>query len=134
RFMKMVRGANTITAIYLAVGITWIFVSDLLPLGNATAYYQTLKGILYVAVTGALLWLFIRRMESRNRKILEELQLRSKKISETEQALVKERNLLRTVIDNLPDYVYVKDLNGRFIISNKAFSVLVGPSESVLGK
>src|SRR5690606_6318673 len=53
---------------------------------------------------------------------------------ETEQALVKERNLLRTVIDNLPDYVYVKDLNGRFIISNKAFSVLVGPSESVLGK
>lgn len=37
-----------------------------------------------------------------------------------EQALSDERSLLRTVIDTLPDYIFAKDLNGRFIMSNAA--------------
>jgi PAS domain S-box-containing protein len=37
-----------------------------------------------------------------------------------EEALTLERNLLRTVIDNLPDYVYAKDAGHRFIINNAA--------------
>jgi PAS domain S-box-containing protein len=35
-----------------------------------------------------------------------------------EQALAEERNLLRTLIDNLPDYVYVKDTEGRWLLRN----------------
>ncbi|MCZ7543788.1 MAG: GAF domain-containing protein [Anaerolineae bacterium] len=35
-----------------------------------------------------------------------------------EQRLAEERNLLRALIDNLPDYVYVKDLEGRFLLVN----------------
>jgi two-component system cell cycle sensor histidine kinase/response regulator CckA len=31
-----------------------------------------------------------------------------------------ERNLLRTLIDNLPDYIYVKDTEGRFVLGNTA--------------
>jgi PAS domain S-box-containing protein len=34
--------------------------------------------------------------------------------------LARERNLLRMVIDNLPDYIYAKDQNGRFILNNVA--------------
>jgi len=37
-----------------------------------------------------------------------------------EEALEKERELLLTVINNLPDKVYAKDTRGRFIICNKA--------------
>ena len=37
-----------------------------------------------------------------------------------EGALAQERNLLRTVIDNLPDYIYAKDARSRFILNNKA--------------
>jgi len=37
-----------------------------------------------------------------------------------EQALIEERNLLRTLIDVVPDYINVKDSQGRFIIANKA--------------
>ena len=37
-----------------------------------------------------------------------------------EAALQDERNLLRTVIDNLPDYIFAKDRDGRFILSNRA--------------
>ncbi|MCC6803181.1 MAG: PAS domain-containing protein, partial [Anaerolineae bacterium] len=37
-----------------------------------------------------------------------------------EKALSEGRSLLRTVIDTLPDYIFAKDLNGRFIMSNAA--------------
>jgi PAS domain S-box-containing protein len=37
-----------------------------------------------------------------------------------ERDLIQERNLLRTLIDNLPDYVFVKDRDGRFIVTNIA--------------
>lgn len=34
--------------------------------------------------------------------------------------LQKERDLLRTIIDNLPDYIYAKDRQGRFVLNNPA--------------
>lgn len=36
------------------------------------------------------------------------------------ESLVREHNLLRTLIDNLPDYIYFKDTRSRFIDANKA--------------
>jgi two-component system sensor histidine kinase UhpB len=43
-----------------------------------------------------------------------------------EEQLSGERNLLRSLIDNLPDYIYVKDKETHYIINNKAFVKLVG--------
>ncbi|HMR63983.1 MAG TPA: PAS domain S-box protein [Anaerolineae bacterium] len=43
-----------------------------------------------------------------------------------EAALAEERNLLRTLIDNLPDFIYFKDLQGRFIINNRAVAEAMG--------
>jgi PAS domain S-box-containing protein len=39
---------------------------------------------------------------------------------EAQDALQKERNLLRTLIDMLPDYIYEKDTEGRFVAANLA--------------
>jgi PAS domain S-box-containing protein len=54
----------------------------------------------------------------------------------TEYELFKERNLLRTLIDNLPDYIYVKDANYRHLINNKANVELIGAGseKETLGK
>lgn len=53
-----------------------------------------------------------------------------------EETLHRERNLLRTVIDNLPDSIFVKDTAGRFILDNPTHASLLGaagPAE-VLGR
>jgi PAS domain S-box-containing protein len=44
----------------------------------------------------------------------------------SEEALAKERVLLRTLIDNLPDYIYAKDNNCRFILNNRAHVRVLG--------
>jgi diguanylate cyclase (GGDEF)-like protein/PAS domain S-box-containing protein len=38
-----------------------------------------------------------------------------------EEELMRERALLRAIIDTLPDYIYVKDAEGRFSLANKAW-------------
>ena len=54
----------------------------------------------------------------------------------SEEQLFGERNLLRTVIDNLPDYIYAKDTKSNYIISNLAHVELIGAysEEEIIGK
>jgi hypothetical protein len=46
-----------------------------------------------------------------------------------EEALIEERSLLHTLMDNLPDHVYFKDCQSRFIRINKALADWFGLSE-----
>lgn len=43
-----------------------------------------------------------------------------------EQDLAHERNLLRTLVESLPDYIYAKDPQGRFLLANGAISKFMG--------
>ena len=53
-----------------------------------------------------------------------------------EKALADERNLLRSLIDNMPDYVYVKDAAGRYVLGNVVHVRLLGAThaDAVMGK
>ncbi len=53
-----------------------------------------------------------------------------------EKALAEERNLLRTLIDSMPDYIYAKDSDARFVLANQATSHLAGLDnpEQLIGK
>ena len=53
-----------------------------------------------------------------------------------DQALAAERNLLRTVIDNLPERIYVKDLEGRYVLDNAVHlaHLKLTDSSQVIGK
>ncbi|MEO6613400.1 MAG: PAS domain S-box protein [Chitinophagaceae bacterium] len=52
------------------------------------------------------------------------IDIEERKKIETE--LSNERNMLRALIDNLPDYIYVKDAAFNYMICNRAFVKLVG--------
>ncbi|MBV8142383.1 MAG: SpoIIE family protein phosphatase [Verrucomicrobia bacterium] len=56
--------------------------------------------------------------------------------SQMEHALARERFLLKTLMDNLPDHIYFKDRESRFIAVNRAMADLFGLQDpaDVLGK
>ena len=53
-----------------------------------------------------------------------------------EEALAKERRVLRTLIDNVPDHMFVKDAESRFVLANAAIAHATGMKtpEEMLGK
>ena len=55
---------------------------------------------------------------------------------QAEEVLAEERALLRTLIDNLPDYIFVKDTQSRFLVNNVAHMLVLGATkqEELLGK
>jgi PAS domain S-box-containing protein len=55
---------------------------------------------------------------------------------QAEETLARERSMLRTLIDNLPDVIYVKDTESRFLVANIAEAHLLGAAtpEELLGK
>jgi len=50
--------------------------------------------------------------------------------------LARERNLLRTLVDSLPDFISVKDLESRFVLVNEAYTRFAGRQrpEELLGR
>ncbi|MGH8633923.1 MAG: sensor domain-containing protein, partial [Burkholderiales bacterium] len=54
---------------------------------------------------------------------------------QAEEVIARERGLLRTIIDSLPDYIYVKDTAGQFQLGNEAWLEARGrTAEEVMGK
>ncbi|HEU4609502.1 MAG TPA: PAS domain S-box protein, partial [Chitinophagaceae bacterium] len=47
-------------------------------------------------------------------------------LKEAEIRLTYERNMMRAIIDNIPDYIYVKDREYRHLVNNKAMVQLLG--------
>ncbi|NMC40191.1 MAG: PAS domain S-box protein [Bacteroidales bacterium] len=58
------------------------------------------------------------------------------RIKKIEKELEEEKNLLHTLIDNLPDRIYIKDRNSKFVICNKALVERMGKKDisEVIGK
>ncbi len=57
-------------------------------------------------------------------------------IRNAQDKLRQERDLLRTLINNMPDYIFLKDTEGRFILSNDAHTHASGipTSQDIVGK
>ena len=56
---------------------------------------------------------------------LEAKRLRDKR-RQTEEELTRERSLLRTMIDTLPDFISIKDRDSRFLLVNQAYAQFLG--------
>ncbi len=70
----------------------------------------------------------LTRLGAAATRALEAKRLRDKR-RQAEEELARERNLLRIMIDTLPDYVSVKDLESRFVLVNPAYADFLGQAE-----
>ncbi|HEX5424600.1 MAG TPA: response regulator [Candidatus Acidoferrales bacterium] len=85
-----------------------------------------LISVLYVAAAAifSALYLSLRTARARHHRV------------GVRQSFEQEPGLLRLLIDNMPDYIYVKDAESRFLIANRALAGLVGAEDphDLLGK
>ena len=101
-----------------------------------TAWFRALCGLLSVfGVLGVYRGRVshLRRKEQKLEEANERLELR---VRERTEELAQQRNLLRTLIDHLPDNVFVKDRHSRVVLDNLAHANRLGvrnPDE-VVGK
>lgn len=111
--------ASRIALIYLVAGLVWIGVSDfsLAQSGSLTRTGLLLaagKGALFVALSSLLVYWLSRKEYSKSRQANE---------------------LVRAVIEGTNDVVYVKDLEGRYLLANDAAARTIGLSiEQILGR
>jgi PAS domain S-box-containing protein len=70
------------------------------------------------------------------REANEALKIDNAERKRTEEMLDAERTLLRTLIDAVPDNIYVKDMQGRFVLQNVAHMAMVGATyeADIIGK
>ena len=104
RYVFMVKGSNN-DGVWNEKGVA-------LPIVITPPYWLSLwfRLILVVVATGIAFWIYKWRMQARDLAAQRRM----------EAALTKERNLLRTLIDNIPDGIYVKDIECRKVIVNPA--------------
>ncbi len=88
-----------------------------------TWWFRSLAGLSMVCIA----YLFYRH-RLRQRAIAEQLKL--------DAIIAQERKMLRTLIDNIPEKIYVKDRNGKYIIGNKTLITFLGMENeaSLIGK
>jgi len=88
------------------------------------AYLDSLKTWLFVSVYSPAPDHFIAIFENINER------------RNLGRSLEQQQNLLRTVIDSLPDLIFVKDTQGKFVLANKALASAAGTADpqSLVGK
>jgi len=81
-----------------------------LPIVITPPYWLSLwfRLLLVVVAGGIIFWIYQWRLQARDLAAQKRM----------ESAVTKERNLLRTLIDLIPDYIYLKDTESRFILAN----------------
>ena len=112
--------------IYLALSGAWIYGSDALVAAVAGSVERqriisTWKGLGFVVVTGLLLHLGLRLSLRRER--------------EAARRLREGEALLRAITDGIPEPVFLKGLDGRWIFANRATLEVIGRTmDEVLGR
>src|SRR5690606_20741797 len=70
-----------------------------------------------------------------NIELEERVAARTNELLELSKAVATERNLMRTLIDTVPDHIYAKDLNSKFLLANEGVAWNMNTShQNLIGK
>ncbi|PKO34517.1 MAG: hypothetical protein CVU34_07115 [Betaproteobacteria bacterium HGW-Betaproteobacteria-7] len=134
---SLARAVALVVIPYVIVAALWILVSDRLLVAWVSDPQQlllasSLKGWLFIAVTALLLALLLNRLLKRieqGHRFERQARLDAERAS---QALAREHIHLRTLIDTVPDLIWLKDPDGVYLKCNRRFEALYGVTESAL--
>ena len=124
--------AGRIVLIYAAFASLWILLSDgvlvwLVNDPSRIGFFSTVKGWLFVGVTSLLLFGLIQRL-------LNHVLNLSRREREAQAQSNKNQQLLAAIIHNSADVIFVKDLDGRYLLFNQAAERVTGRARAeVLG-
>jgi PAS domain S-box-containing protein len=102
------------------------FAVELPPFFYQTAWFKVIAAIAFLMCLSGIYGWRTRHLREKEKELQAANELLEKKIGERTRELAEKRNLLRTLIDNLPDAVFVKDTEGRVIIDNIAHARYMG--------
>ncbi len=94
-----------------------------------TMWFRGAAAAVIILLTAGLYLLRTRAIRERNRQLEITIQNRTRELAD-------ERNLLKTLIDIIPDQIYIKDAESRFVLSNKSHLHALGvkSQDDILGK
>ena len=113
---------------YIALAALWILISDqlleyLVADNDTRLTFSMLKGWLFIAVTAALLSVLLYRL-------LRESTMRRDAAEEAKVLVEQERIQLRTLVDTIPDLIWLKDPEGIYLSCNPRFEQFFGAREA----
>jgi diguanylate cyclase (GGDEF)-like protein/PAS domain S-box-containing protein len=124
--------AGRVVLIYAVFASLWILLSDgvlvwLVNDPSRIAFFSTVKGWLFVGVTSLLLFGLIQRL-------LNHVLSLSRREREAQAESSKNQQLLAAIAHNSSDAIFVKDLDGRYLLFNQAAERITGKAGTqVLG-
>ena len=117
----------------------WSRASEFVEIELPPHFYQTtwfrlfLGLVLVAALWGGFRWRVLR-IEKEQRKLQQANDVLEAKVQQRTGELAEQRNLLRTLIDHLPDSIFVKDNRSRVVVDNMAHARSLGltdPAQAV---
>ena len=128
-----VGGAQRIVLIYVVLAVLWLVISDglldrLFDSREAIERASLLNGGAFIAVTAAMLYWLLRGFARQTREA-------AGRAAMLDGERLHTLTLLESIIEQSPDAIFAKDLDGRYLLVNKALSDLLGkPRAQILGR
>lgn len=126
-------GVMKIVLIYALLSMLYILFSDmlvsrLLETPEAINIASTLKGWLFILATSLLLYLLMRRLVG-------QVAISMQRGQALQADRVRTLRLLNSITENSSDVIFIKDLEGRYLVANPALSRLLDmPMEQIIGQ
>jgi len=121
-----------IVAVYALFGGLWIYFSDTI-LDSVvsdpaiSARVSMFKGLVFIALTATLLYVLIARY-------VKQIGIHLAESKQAQELLARQKELLDFVVEGTTDAVYIKDLEGRYLLANSAVAKFVKkPLSEIIG-